>query len=274
MAGAGSGPQGGIMEQLQVEFPSVPMYKFAVGGQGSMDIATRQGGYYNFLTLDGNAIPATVTPVTVTACTQTPITSQGPSIGSDKAMIGSLKGIQGKLIATFDADGNRLTLTFTRTTAGDTVVVEPVTPFIIPPTERDYDICIFQYGRNDVKKDGAKAIIMDALAASIAKLKALNKKFLINSVLQDTADHIGTTIYSVILDINNSLKMTYPEEYVETRMALIRAYDPTNAQDVIDVGNDVTPSSLRSDTTHLNSAGYRIVMLEDKKALIQRGLLS
>jgi hypothetical protein len=273
MAGAGSGPQGGIMEQLQVEFPSVPMYKFAVGGQGSMDIATRQGGYVNFLTIDGNLIPASG-PVNVTASTQTPITSQGPSIGADKAMLGSLKGIPGKLIATFDANGNRLTLTFTRTTAGDPVVVEPVTPFIIPDTDRDYDITIFQYGRNDVKKDNAKQIVMDALAASIAKLKAQNKKFLINSVLQDTADHIGTPIYSVILDINTTIKMTYPAEYVETRMALIRAYDSNNAQDVIDVSNDVTPSSLRSDTTHLNSAGYRIVMLEDKKALIQRGLLS
>jgi lysophospholipase L1-like esterase len=231
-----------------------------VGGQNSSAIATRQGGYVNFLTVAGNEIPASG-GVAVTAWTKGPITSQGPG-----PITGTLGGVPGTLSATFDGSGNLANLTFTRATAGSAVAIDPATPFLVDTFGRDFDIQVFWYGRNDFPTGvsdfaTAKANVKAALAASIAYLKPLEKKFVVLSVINRNiaAEYAGQPTYQAIVDLNEELKALYPRHFLDVRRLLVRSYDPEQPQDVIDFGNDIPPTSLSSDGLHLNAAGYGIV---------------
>ena len=63
---------------------------------------------------------------------------------------------------------------------------------------------------------------------------------------------------TLIDKLNASLKEKYGSRFVDVRPVLVAAYDPAQPQDVKDHADDVVPASLRSDTLHLNSAGYKI----------------
>lgn len=63
----------------------------------------------------------------------------------------------------------------------------------------------------------------------------------------------------LINKLNTQLKETYGEHFVDIRPILVSSYDASQEQDVADNAQDVVPSSLRSDSTHLNDAGYKIV---------------
>lgn len=84
-------------------------------------------------------------------------------------------------------------------------------------------------------------------------------KYLVLGLLTSSVSIKGSAAYNTITTMNNELAVTYAGHYLDIRAALIAAYDPNNAQDVIDHANDVTPSSLRSDALHLNTAGYTLV---------------
>ncbi|MGP5480529.1 hypothetical protein [Pseudomonas helleri] len=237
-----------------------PVHTGAVGGQNSQQIATRQGGYVNLLTVTGNTIPASGA-VNITASTQAPISSQGGG-----PIIGTLAGVAGSLSATFDGSGNRTAYLFTRTTAGASKIIDPATPFIPSENDHPFKITVFWYGRNNfwtgrTDFDNAKAEVKAALAASIAHLKPLNKKFIVMSVLNDNkpAEWLGTEKYNAITSLNEELKALYPRQFIDIRRALVRSYNPALPQDVIDFGHDVTPTSLLSDTLHHNFAGKTVV---------------
>jgi len=232
----------------------------AVGGQNSQQTATRQGGYVNLLTVTGNTIPASGA-VSITASTQAPISNQGGG-----PIVGTLAGVAGSVSATFDGSGNRTAYLFTRATAGVALIIDPATPFIPLEDDHPFKITVFWYGRNNfwtgrTDFDNAKAEVKAALAASIAHLKPLNKKFIVMSVLTDNkpAEWMGTEKYNAITSLNEELKALYPRQFIDIRRALVRGYNPAMSQDVIDFGHDVTPTSLLSDTLHLNFAGNTLV---------------
>lgn len=90
--------------------------------------------------------------------------------------------------------------------------------------------------------------------------------FLVLGVLnQDTEnERQGGAWYQTLVDLNDDLASAYGQWFVDIRRLLIdegltRAGIEPTAQDLIDIGNDVPPSSLRSDTLHLNTAGYGVV---------------
>lgn len=249
-----------------------PVINMGVGGQTPQQIATRQGGYVNLLTITGNTIPASGA-VDVTASTQSPITSQG---GNN--MAGTLFGVPGMLSATFDGSGNRVSLIFTRTTAGAVTIIDPATPFIPDTGDNEFGINVLWYGRNAFwtgRTDfvAAKAEVKAALAATIGNLKAADKKFIVMSVLTDNkeAEWLGTEKYNAITSLNEELKALYPRNFIDIRRHLVRGYNPALPQDVIDFGHDVTPTSLLSDTLHLNVAGYALVALIVYYFIIQKG---
>ena len=232
----------------------------AVGGQNSQQTATRQGGYVNLLTVTDNTIPASGA-VNITASTQAPISNQGGG-----PIVGTLAGVGGSVSATFDSSGNRTAYLFTRATAGAALIIDPATPFIPLEDDHPFKITVFWYGRNNfwtgrTDFDNAKAEVKAALAASIAHLKPLNKKFIVMSVLTDNkpAEWIGTEKYNAITSLNEELKALYPRQFIDIRRALVRGYNPALPQDVIDFGHDVTPTSLLFDTLHLNFSGNTLV---------------
>lgn len=248
------------------------VYTGAVGGQNSQQTATRQGGYINLLTISGNLIPGSGA-VNITASTQAPISNQGGG-----PIAGTLAGVAGSVSATFGANGNRITYLFTRTVDGTPVVVDPATPFIPVENDHPFKTTVFWYGRNNfwtgrTDFDNAKAEVKAALAASIAYLKPLNKKFIVMSVLTDNkpAEWRGTEKYNAITSLNEELKALYPRQFVDIRRVLVRGYNPTLPQDVIDFDHDVSPTSLLADTLHLNFAGNTIVAREIFNAIQQRG---
>lgn len=62
-----------------------------------------------------------------------------------------------------------------------------------------------------------------------------------------------------IKTLNDALKWTYGERYVDVRQALIDAADPQSPDDMADVAAGVIPRSLRMDGLHLNPRGYDII---------------
>ena len=92
------------------------------------------------------------------------------------------------------------------------------------------------------------------IAAMVAALGHSN--YLVLSVLNGSSEPSGSSGYNTIIQLNNDLAATYGSHYLDVRSYLVSLYDPGNAQDVIDHGNDVPPSSLRYDTVHLTGAGY------------------
>lgn len=270
--GAGTGsPPNGWVEQLSVLMPEMTFRKFAVGGQTASEIATRQGGFVNLLTLQGNTIPASG-PVNVTAQKYRPITVNSAGAGQANLQ-GTLFGVHGTLNATYDGSGNMLTNTFTRTTPGDAVYVDPESAFILDSNDSEYDIQILCYGRNDVYATDFRERTLSALSASIAHMKYLNKRFIVISIPNrtGTTEIKGSAVYNNIISVNKDAQSLAPESYLDIRAQLVRAYNPAILQDVIDFGNDCPPSSLMFDETHPNANGYAVWAKALEKFIVDRG---
>ena len=271
-AGAGAASRTGYVERLRTRLrpQGIQVTKVSVGGTGSSSIATRQGGYVNLLTLEDNLLPAARRAVNILSSTQTPITSQGGG-----PIKGTLMGVPGVVAATFSGTV-RQTYTFTRDVAGtEDMYIDPETPFIKVRDGLEGDIVILWPGRNDYNSPDMKEIVMGALEAMIKHLDYQRKEYVVMSVLNGdfAPEWKGGDRYDRILDVNNAIKYRWPEQYCEIRNVLVRSYDPNNAQDVIDFGHDIPPSSLRADTIHLVDAGYDIVEEHVYRHLKNRGLV-
>lgn len=83
--------------------------------------------------------------------------------------------------------------------------------------------------------------------------------------------------YPKILEVNYYLSQKYPGCYVRSDSALdvrekiVASYNGSIPQDAIDFGNDITPSSLRSDNRHPNTAGYAIYAALGNQFRTRRG---
>ncbi|HHT5345855.1 TPA: hypothetical protein ACTY9I_002125 [Raoultella planticola] len=270
--GAGTGsPPNGWVEQISVLMPEMNFRKFAVGGQVSSEIATRQGGFVNLLTIQGNTIPASG-PVNVTAQKYRPITVN--SAGAGQANLkGTLFGVHGTLNATYDGSGNMLTNTFTRTNPGDAVYVDPESAFILDSNDSEFDIQILWPGRNDVYATDFPDRVLSVHAACGNHVKPLNKKIIRLSITNRTgsSEVKGSKPYNDIIAVNKSVQALYPRDYFDLRALMVRSYNPDIPQDVIDFNNDCMPSSLMYDDTHFNAAGYAIIAQAIKKIIVDRG---
>ena len=107
-------------------------------------------------------------------------------------------------------------------------------------------------GRND----GQVASAETNIAAIVAKLTHTN--YIVLGLLNTSAETIGTGGYNIITQINSDLAATYGSKFFDMRTYLVAQYNPGIPQDVTDHSNDITPSSLRVDTVHLNVAGYSL----------------
>lgn len=111
-------------------------------------------------------------------------------------------------------------------------------------------------GRNNY---GSGTQVVDDAASFVAACGHNN--YLILSIINGdyAGEYQGQANYNIIAGINAQLASTYGERFVDVRTSLVASYDPETPQDVIDFGNDIPPSTLRSDLIHLNDAGYAIV---------------
>jgi hypothetical protein len=123
-------------------------------------------------------------------------------------------------------------------------------------------------GRNNY---GARATVLSDIAAMVAALG--HGRFLVLSVPNGdyASEYAGQTGYGQIIDLNDTLAATWPDNYLDIRRILVDAYDPGQPQDVIDHGRDIVPASKRADAIHLNATGNAVVKTAVHAALAARG---
>ena len=255
-----------------------------VGGQSSVQIASRQGGLLATGTVVGGQIPASGA-VGITGLYPSPVTSQGgDGLFSINGVIGTLNYNGGSVI-------------FTRSTAGSIVnVTNPVT--LIPVLDDDVDGTIYDLneytsvlwlGRNGVGGSFGETDV-SVYTQVINNIRNLSKRILILSSfnggysLESNGDPaiptLGTSGYDSIIARNNSVAAAFPQYWFDIRRSFIdgaESWLQTNYPTVYtsdwgqafpskqesnlgpnsswDVANDVIPRALRGDNIHLNSYG-------------------
>jgi len=130
-------------------------------------------------------------------------------------------------------------------------------------------INVFWYGHNNPT---AAAQIKADIAASVAHLASGNTSFIVMSVVnQDPREVRGTPGYQILIDLNNELAATYPQNYLDIRAFLVQQSNPGDWQEAQDLQEDVPASSLRFDAIHLNGHGSEMVARRIKEYLEAKG---
>jgi lysophospholipase L1-like esterase len=145
---------------------------------------------------------------------------------------------------------------------------------MVADTARLGNTVVIWAGRNNfLSPDTVKADI----AAMVAALTS-PKRFLVLGITngESGAEYQGGANYNAIVTLNADLAALYPDNFLDIRAVLVAQYNPGIAQDVLDFGRDIVPSSLRSDQWHLNTAGNAIVAAQVEAWIAARsaGLVS
>ena len=232
-----------------------------IGSQVSAQIVARQGGSPALLTVTGNQIP-TSEAVTVSTITIELLTSLANPTAT-LSMTGTLAGIPGTLTKSGTA-----TYTFTRTTSGTVVTCPPSTPFIpdIAVTGRTATPILWA-GTNDVIYGGTSANLTANINAATAYLTPYIKRAIVIGPLNRSDQPSGSSAYTLISQMETALAAnasTNHYVFFNARRYLIdngladAGITPTS-QDLTDISQDIPPSSLRVDTTHLTPIGYSLI---------------
>lgn len=236
-----------------------PAYNFGRSGATSVAIALRNGAYTKNYQPVGGVIPTTG-DVTLTPAQPGPLQIVG-DVAAQDGLRCSLAGVDGVI------NWTGTEMVFTRSEAGSAVSVTGPTPLVVYPyTTREigdiplatrYDqhreaINILWIGRNNASS------IMQILAdmkAITDKLLRQNRRFVVLPEFPMASEVIGTTGQAQVMYLNSELKRLYPGNYceidgVDLLQNFKNHYNPAYAQDVTDIANGVTPTSLRQDTLH------------------------
>ncbi len=249
-AGTSNGPVDGYTGQLSAA-EGYPVNNQGIGGQTSAQIGGRQGGVSVHMTLAGNLI-GHVGGDTVTAIDNAFLSTQATTqTWSASGYLGAVHGVVTRSVVAstetyqFQAD------------AATVLQSLPVSSVFVPDQQATYvQGNVIWAGRND---GGLPNGLADNLAGMVSKITS--GQYIVMSVINAYNESIGTASYNNTVMENASMAQAYGSHYLDIRSALVDAYDPSSAQDVIDHANDVIPQSLHAvgDAIHLNEAGYAIV---------------
>lgn len=242
--GTGGGTNGDWPYQLRALQPTRTIYNQGIASQRSTDIAARQGGVAINITFPANTIQASG-GATVT-CDSNPL-----QYATSQKIAGTVSGIYGELTISGS------TYTWTRKDAGSTVALSGATQFIVNNGLKNGGITVLWVGRNNVTS--APATVLSDIAAMVANLTALNKRYIVMSILNASTEGTGTSELTTILATNATLSSTYGNKYLDIRQTLVDSYNAGIPADVTAYGLNKVPPSLQSDTIHLNAAGYLLV---------------
>lgn len=249
-----------------------------MGSQKSTQIAMRAGAQPTYLTVQNNVIPAGANAVTVTAINgvapagfataNTPdyrLLSRADTNGT-QSLTGYLAGIHGALTRTASGGPPSTVETYTFTPdAGTSGAACPASTLFIP----DDKDAVFrrelwvEIGRNNATDTQR---IRDDVSAMVRHYRPTLRRILVFGVINSATETRGTATWQSIVDLNNFLRTDHPSFFVtdakgrDLRERLVASYDPAQAQDVTDFGNDVIATSLRrsGDPLHLNTNGYAV----------------
>lgn len=258
------------MSALQTQ-AGIPVLSGGVPGQVSFQITARYGSVPAKMTVAGNQIPASGA-VAITSKSASPITS-GSANGSAfwLTLNGTLAGVRGVLSRDMGQPAGVDNLTFTRSTPGSAVTCPPNTPFIPDTNDNDRCILIPWMGANNPSQ---KDQVMSDLEATIAFLKPYPKRFIVNTVINRPTATIGTPEHQQVIDLNNEIMASWPNNYFDVRSYLISQYNPALPDDVTAHDQDIMPPSLSSDGFHPNATGYNMVANQIYPLLVARDYLT
>jgi lysophospholipase L1-like esterase len=248
-AGTSNGPVDGYTGQLSAA-EGYPVNNQGIGGQTSAQIGGRQGGVAVHMTLAGNQI-GHVGGDTVTAIDNEFLSTQATTqTVSASGYLGAVHGVVTRSV---------VASTETYQFQADATVLQPLpaSSVFVPDQQATYvQGNVIWAGRND---GGLPNGLADNLAGMVSKITG--GKYIVMSVINAYNESIGTAGYNNTVTENASMAQAYGSHYLDIRSALVDAYDPSSAQDVIDHANDVIPQSLHAvgDAIHLNQAGYAVV---------------
>ena len=243
---------------LVAAFGASKIKNLGIGGQGTDQIAARQGGTPAMLGVAGNTIPVSgevvVTP---------DVNLLGFNGTSGTASIkGVLSGVPGTLKLTKRSNTD-YTYTFTRSFTGLSVVVGALTPFI---TSYGYATMpqIICAGRNGFTiKQPADEI---ALIRSMIAISSLpSSMHLVAAVPPDVTETPGTVARGKLDALNLAIRKAFPLNYVDvpgylrSEATLLSVGITPTTQDKLDIANGVTPQSFRNDGLHYNPAAYKAI---------------
>lgn len=236
-----------------------PAYNFGRSGATSVSIALRNGAYTkNYQPVSG-VIPESG-DVTLTPAQPGPLQIVG-DVAAEDGLRCSLAGVDGVI------NWTGTEMIFTRAEAGNAISVTEPTPLVVYPyTTREigdiplatrYDqhresVNVLWIGRNN-----ASSImqILSDMKAITDKLTRKNRRFVVLPEFPMASEVVGTTGQAQVMYLNSELKRLYPGNYceidgVDLLQNFKNHYNPGYAQDVQDIANGITPTSLRQDTLH------------------------
>ncbi|WP_260676463.1 hypothetical protein [Klebsiella pneumoniae] len=259
---------------------------YSIGGQKSGQVAMRMGAKPIYLTVNGDVIPASGGSVTITQINGISATAEPdypsqdvrflstPSNTTTYTLDGWISGIKCRVTRTSSGGVETYNLT---ALSGAGFRCLPGSLFVPDYAMQDHSdsemwICV---GINDFRSGATTAADYDADVAAIkTNIDALVNQaeksgrpilvYGINTCDYPPVELLGGIRYQRILEVNQYLSQKYPGYYVrgsngrDLREELVSRYNASIAQDVTDFGNDIVPSSLRSDPRHPNATGYGV----------------
>ncbi|HDL0121226.1 TPA: hypothetical protein M2P04_000300 [Klebsiella variicola] len=247
-----------MMNKLH-ELTGLTTYNFGKSGLRSTAVAARQGGAPFYCMPDGGVIPASGS---VNLLPNLP----GPAASASNGAMTGIKCNLGGVDGTFNWSGTQAY--FTRDVAGEAASVPALLPlFVYPYTTssvvgsvaagtrydlHDEAILLLTCGRNNTTLWWEP---INDLKSIVGYLKPRGIRFAYMPQFTQASEIRGTDGYQRIHRINQEARDLYPENYVQIDdVDLLQNfknhYNPASAQDVADIENDTTPTSLRTDALH------------------------
>lgn len=253
---AGTGGGGSTYPGVLAAALGLPFVNSAQGGTNSTTIGVRQGGIPMLLTLAGD-LPADTSAVAVSAFSASISLNNG-------TFSGTLAGIPVTLTRT--SPGDVETYTVKRTSAGESAVTIPAgTRFIADLfAGNELDIHYIQAGRNGNKAAHAdRLVIRDNILSMIDRIG--HDRFAVLAIKNGDysgAEAQGAPAYDNIMETNRLIAEAVGWHFIDTRSYLASyaaladaGITPTSTDDAM-IADDIPADSFRSDSIHLNAAGY------------------
>ena len=126
---------------------------------------------------------------------------------------------------------------------------------------------ILWFGRNNHNLP----VVLDDMAAAVSWLAPSNNRYVILGMLNGAGayEQVGGRVYRVLLEANEALQRVHNGHFLDIRSYLVSQANQNDPRDQADVAQDVVPSSLRSDSIHLNARGYSLVAEQVQRLLVE-----
>lgn len=237
------------------------------GGEIVEHHAARSGAIPALLTVTNNKIPASG-PVNVVA-ENFPTTR----LNRLRSYSGTLHGVSGTL--SYSGSG----LVFTRDSSGLEVSLMPREPFIAAAQQYRNLFTILNVGKNNLVEGGVSAVakVAEYTRRMFAYLGGADRNVFVVGHFSDTGTPTPSDVRTAIIALNAQYAIDFGDQFVDPQAFLTSNYawvvsgiNPTST-DLSDQAAGNKPTSLSSDTFHLNPAGYKALAYVTSAQILTTG---